>query len=131
MLVLTQREGKSIFFVALEGLSKELVLELLEAYVEKGSIVNTDDFSIYTAEIERVGYEHKVIPRYNGEKRFAEGDVHINSAENRFSFLKTWYRKFRGLGRKYLNLWINFFELLLNLKMSIIDKTVNLLQLLM
>ncbi len=123
IMSITERKGRSIFFVALEGLSKDLVSNLLNRHVEKGSIVNTDDFLIYAKDIERDGYKHKVIPRYNGEKRFAEGRVHINNAENRFSFLKTWYRTFRGLSKKYLGLWINLFEFLLNLKMSVIDRT--------
>ena len=67
-------------------MSEELILELLETYVEKGSAVNIDDFPIYTKEIERKGYKHRIIP--NNKKKFAEGDVHINNAENRFSFLK-------------------------------------------
>ena len=52
-VIVLERSGKSIFFVALEGLSEELVLHLLDRHVEKGSVVNTDDFPIYTAEIER------------------------------------------------------------------------------
>jgi transposase-like protein len=129
ILVITQRGGNGIFIVAFEGLSQELILKLLEQWVEPGSIVNTDDFLIYTHI--NTKYEHKIVPRYNGRRRFVEGDAHINHAENRFSFLKSWYRKFRGLGKKYLNLWINFFEFLLNLKMSVIEKTINLIQLLM
>jgi len=39
-----------------------------------------------------------------------KGDSHINTAENRFSFVKAWYRRFRGLSRKHLNLWINLLE---------------------
>ncbi len=91
--------------------------------VKKGSTVHTDDFAIHTDEIERNGYKHKTIPRYNGKKKFAEGDIHINNAENRFSFLKSWYRTFRGMSRKCLGLWINFFQLLPNLKGNLIDKT--------
>ncbi len=129
VIVLTERKGKSIFFVALEGLSEELVLELLETYVEKGSIVNTDDFPIYTKEIERKGYKHGIIP--HNKKRFAEGNVHINNAENRFSFLKSWYRVFRGISKKYLSLWVSFFEFLLNLKTNLIGKTLAVIEKLM
>ena len=88
-----------MFFVAVEGLSKELVLELLNRWVEKGSTVHTGDFAIYTDEIEQNCYKHKTIPRYNGKKKFAEGDVYINNAENRFSVLKSWYRTFRGISK--------------------------------
>lgn len=95
--------------------------------VEKGSTIHTDDFKIYTGEIGGRGYKHKVIRRYNGKKRFAEGNSHINTAENRFSFLKAWYRTFRGLSRKHLNLWINLLETLINIKSNIIQKTINLL----
>jgi len=94
----------------------------LKTYVEKGSIVNTDDFPIYTKEIKRKGYKHRIIP--HNKKKFAEGNVHINNAENRFSFLKSWYRVFRGISKKYLSLWISFFEFLLNLKTNLIGKTV-------
>ena len=63
MVAVTERGGKTIFFVALEGLSKEFVLDLLNRWVEKGSTVHTDDFTIYTDEIEQNGYKHKTIPR--------------------------------------------------------------------
>ena len=79
VVVVTERGGKTIFSVAVEGLSKELVLDLLNRWVEKGSTVHTDDFTIYTDEIEQNGYKHKTIPRYNGKKKFAEGDVRINN----------------------------------------------------
>ena len=48
IIAITERKGKSIFFIALEGLSEELILELLETYVEKGSTVNIDGSPIYT-----------------------------------------------------------------------------------
>jgi transposase-like protein len=127
VIVITERGGDTMFFVALDGLSKDLVLMLLNEYVEKGSAVNTDDFSIYTG-IEESGYVHRVLPRYNGKKKFAEGDVHINNAENRFSFLKTWYRIFRGISRSCITLWVNFFEFLLNLKMDLIHKTLKVIE---
>lgn len=127
VIAVTERGGKTIFFVALEGLSKELVLEILERWVEKGSIVHTDDFKIYR-EIEQNGYKHKTIPRYNGKKRFAEGDVHINNAENRFSFLKSWYRTFRGISRRCLNLWINFYQHITNMRGNLIEKTLTVIE---
>ncbi|HIE14846.1 TPA: hypothetical protein EYP70_06195 [Candidatus Bathyarchaeota archaeon] len=83
-------------------------LELLNRWVEKGFTVRRDDFTIYTDEIEQNGCKHKTILRYNGKEKFAEGDVHINNAENRFSFLSQWYRTFRGNRQKCLSLWINF-----------------------
>jgi len=128
VVAVTERGGRTIFFVALEGLSKELVLELLNKWVEKGSIIHTDDFTIYTNEIEQNGFKHRTIPRYNSKKKFAEGNVHINNAENRFSFLKSWYRIFRGISKKCLGLWINFFQFLSNLRGNLIDKTLTLIE---
>ena len=115
-----------MLFVATEGLSKELILDILEGWVEKGSKIHTDDFKTYTGEIGGRGCKHKVIQRYNGKKRFAEGDSQINTAENRLSFLKAWYRTFRGISRKHLNLWINLLTLI-NIKSNITQKTIHLL----
>ena len=50
--------------------------------VEKDFTIHTDDFTIHTDKIEQNGYKHKTIPRFNGKKKFTEGDVHINSTEN-------------------------------------------------
>ena len=62
IIAITERSDKSAFFVALEGLSEELILELLGSYVEKGSIVNTDDdFLIYTKAFILVAHARSIL----------------------------------------------------------------------
>ena len=69
----------------------------------------TEKFSIYADEIEQDSYKHKTVPRCNGKKKFAEGDVHINNAENIVQNLQR-------NKQKCLGLWTNSFQPLSNLK---------------
>ena len=52
IIAVTEGGGRTVFFAALEGLSKGLVLEMMGRWVEKGSAVRADDLRIYGKEME-------------------------------------------------------------------------------
>jgi len=54
--------------------------------------------------------EHRFV---NHSKEYAKDGVHVNTAENRHGFLRTWL--IRGVSN-YLRNYISFFELLYNSK---------------
>ncbi|MEM0506911.1 MAG: hypothetical protein QXW58_06630, partial [Thermosphaera sp.] len=44
-----------------------------------------------------------------------DGDVHVNRCENRHSFLRSFLSKFRGVSKRYLQGYLSFLALLINM----------------
>ncbi|MGC8937164.1 MAG: IS1595 family transposase [Candidatus Methanomethylicaceae archaeon] len=105
IVALVERDGGIILKVA-EELNRELIIELLDEHVEKGSKAYTDDFPMYN---KLEGYEHRKLDRYS-KKEYARGDVHINTAEGVFSLLKSWLRMLRGVRKDKLWRVLKLFE---------------------
>lgn len=85
-----------------------------ESIVENGdednpAILCTDQYSIYDGIGEIDG--HLAI---NHDEHCVVGDAHVNSCENRHSFLHNWLRRFRGVSKHHLQGNLNFFSLTLN-----------------
>ncbi len=72
-------------------------------------VVNTDDYSIYVnlSKLENVK-NHKIV---NHSKAYTKDGIHVNTAENRYGFLRSRLEKFRGLSKRYLDKYQSFFEL--------------------
>lgn len=105
ILALVERNGGVVLRVA-EELNRDLVLDLLDKHVKKGSTTYTDDFPMYD---ELEGYKHHKLNRYSN-KEYARGDVHINTAEGIFSLLKSWLRMLRGVRKDRLWRFLKLFE---------------------
>ena len=105
IVALVERDGGIVLKVA-EELNRELIIELLDEHVEKGSKAYTDDFPMYN---KLEGYEHRKLDRYS-KKEYARGDVHINTAEGVFSLLKSWLRMLRGVRKDKLWRVLKLFE---------------------
>lgn len=75
-------------------------------------VLNTDDYTIYKGitALDAVK-EHHVVDH---SKTYAKGDVHVNTCENRHSFVRSWLPKFRGVSKWYLQGYLDFFGLTLN-----------------
>ncbi len=108
----TERRGKSRFFVR-KNLSKEDTKETLKTVSEGKIRVETDEYSIYEGLDELENVEHRFV---NHSEGYVKDGVHVNTAENRHGFLRTWLRKFRGVSKLYLGKYLSFFELLFNAK---------------
>lgn len=113
VMTFTERRGKTRFFVK-KNLSKEETNNLLKSICEGKVVINTDEYSIYEGlnDLENVK-EHKSV---NHSKEYAKEGVHVNTAENRHGFLRTWLRKFRGISKHNIEKYLLFFELLINTK---------------
>ena len=84
----------------------------------KGSIVYTDEYSIYTR-FPGLGYSHKTVCHGRGEyARDEDGDgfceVHVNTMEGFWSLLRSWLRPHRGLSQEKLPLYLGFFQFVHN-----------------
>jgi transposase-like protein len=75
-------------------------------------ILCTGDYTIYD---DINGYDgidaHLAITQ---DDTYVIGDGHVNSCENRHSFLRQWLAKFRGVSKHRLQGYLNFLGLLLN-----------------
>lgn len=111
ILALVERNGGVVLRVA-EELNRNIVLELLDEHVKKGSTTYTDDFPMYD---KLEGYEHRRLNRYS-KKEYARGDVHINTAEGIFSLLKSWLRMLRGVRKDGLWKFLKLFEFRFNFR---------------
>jgi len=52
----------------------------------------------------------------HSKREFARGDVHVNTCENRHSFLRPYMAKYRGVSVKYLQGYLDYLALILNYK---------------
>jgi len=111
IVALVERDGGVVLKVA-EELNRNLILELLDEHVAKGSKAYTDDFPMYNG---LGGYEHHKLNRYSG-KEYARGDVHVNTAECVFSLLKSWLRMYRGVRKDRLWRFLKLFEFRFNFR---------------
>jgi hypothetical protein len=77
-------------------------------------ILNTDEYTIYEGILDSVPeiVEHHIVN--HSKREWARGDIHVNTCENRNQFLKTYLRRYRGVGKKYLQGYLDFIALVLS-----------------
>ena len=72
-------------------------------------ILCTDDYTIYDDIDEYDGIDaHLAITR---DDTYVIGDAHVNSCENRHSFIRQWLARFRGVSKHYLRGYLDFLSL--------------------
>ena len=75
-------------------------------------ILCTDQYSIYAEIDEYDGIDgHLAV---NHSETYVIGDAHVNTCENRHSFLRQWLAKFRGVSKHHLQGYLDFLALQLN-----------------
>ncbi|MCD6143717.1 MAG: transposase [Thermococcus sp.] len=80
-----------------------------------GLKVFTDEYSIYDPLKEDWGNvisSHEWV-NHSG-KKFARGEVHVNTCGNRHSFLRAYLRKYRSASVRWLQGYLDFLALVLN-----------------
>ena len=112
-----QRSG-ALVIEMLANVQQTTIQPLLQATVQPGSIVYTDDYSIYDR-LTLWGYCHKRVNHSTHEfARDEDGDgfheVHTNSLEGVWSLLRSWLRPHRGISQEKLPLYLAFFEFVHN-----------------
>lgn len=86
--------------------------EDIAEYGDGSVILCTDEYTIYDG-ID----EHKQIDAHlaiTHDDTYVIGDAHVNTCENRHSFLRQWLAKFRGVSKHHLQKYLNFLALKLN-----------------
>ena len=84
----------------LENVQQATIQPIVEKFVQKGTLINTDEYNI-DSRLSEWGYEHKSVCHGMGEyARDEDGDglheVHVNTMEGVWSLLRSWLRPHRG-----------------------------------
>ena len=102
----------------LANVQQATIKPVIEAAVAKGTVVHTDEYSIY-ARLPASGYGHKIVCHARGEFACDEdGDgfceVHVNTMEGFWSLLRSWLSLHRGISQDKLPLYLGFFQFVHN-----------------
>lgn len=111
------RGGEVRLFV-LRNVQTETIRPIVEQMVQRGAHVYTDGYSIYHF-LAREGYQHRAVNHGGGEYALdLDGDgkceVHCNTVECTWSWLRQMVRTYRGVSKVYLPLYVAQFEFLYN-----------------
>jgi transposase len=92
----------------------ETVKPLIRNVLSLGSIVYTDEYSIYNWLID-FGYNHRVVSHSSGFYAIdldqdGINETHCNTIEGIWSLLRQYLRQFRGISKEKLKYYVNFFE---------------------
>ncbi len=114
-----QRCGEVVIRM-LENVQQVTIEPLIKATVTKGSLIFTDEYSIY-GQLGEWGYGHKSVNHGHGEyARDDDGDgfceVHVNTTEGFWSLLRSWLRPHRGISQEKLPIYLGFFEFVHNVR---------------
>ena len=104
------RQGQIRLFV-LPNVQTQTIRPLVHQMVERGVKVYTDSYNIYNF-LSRDGYQHHSVNHSSGE--YARGEVHCNSIEATWSWLRQMIRTYRGVSKVYLPLYVAQFEFFYN-----------------
>jgi len=111
------RGGEARLFV-LRNVQTATIRPIVEQMVHRGARVYTDSYSIYHF-LSREGYRHQAVNHGAGEYALdLDGDgrceVHCNTVECTWSWLRQMIRAYRGVSKVYLPLYVAQFEFLFN-----------------
>jgi transposase len=111
------RGGEVRLFV-LRNVQTDTIRPLVQQMVKRGARVYTDGYCIYHF-LSREGYQHQVVNHGAGEYALdLDGDgrceVHCNTVECTWSWLRQMVRTYRGVSKVYLPLYVAQFEFLYN-----------------
>lgn len=114
------QRGGDVVIRMLENVRQDTIEPLLRQTVQAGTLVYTDEYSIY-ARLQEWGYPHKSVNHRAGEyARDEDGDgfydVHVNTMEVFWSLLRSCLRPQRGISQEKLPLYLAFFECLHNIR---------------
>ena len=119
ILGIIERSGDVAIFM-LPDVQRKTIEPILRSVIEPGSLVNTDEYIIYS-QLPEWGYEHKTVCHAIKEyARDEDGDgfheVHVNTIEGFWSLLRSWLRPHRGISQENLPQYLGFFELIHNVR---------------
>ncbi|MDR1818680.1 MAG: IS1595 family transposase [Methanobrevibacter sp.] len=119
IFTIVHRESKHTILLVLKNLRKK-VEGIINRYVKNKATIYTDEYKIYN----NMNNHEKVLSHYtvnHSKKEYANGDVHVNSDENRHSFLRKFLRIFRGVSKKNLQGYVLLEQYRINYKSDSYD----------
>jgi transposase-like protein len=110
--------GGQVHLFVLKNVQTNTIRPIVEKMVARGATVYTDGYSIYHF-LSAAGYRHATVNHGAGEYALdLDGDghneVHCNTMECTWSWLRQMVRTFRGISTVYLPLYVAQFEFLFN-----------------
>lgn len=102
---IVERNGKMLLTVA-EHVNQSTVDTITEK-VSKDATIHTDEFRTYRALDSE--YSHETVNHAKGE--YEKDGSHVNTCEGLFSHLRGWLHTFKGVCKRYLQHYINFFNI--------------------
>lgn len=114
-----QRNGQCVLKM-LPNVKQVTIRPVIENHVEKGTMIYTDEYNIYSR-LPEWGYGHNTVNHSAGEyARDEDGDgfheVHVNTVEGLWSLLRSWLRPHRGISQDKLPIYLGFFEFTHNVR---------------
>jgi transposase len=111
------RGGQVRLFV-LRNVQTDTIRPIVQQMVKRGARVYTDSYCIYHF-LSEAGYQHQTVNHSAGEYALdLDGDgqceVHCNTMECTWSWLRQMVRTYRGVSKVYLPLYVTQFEFLYN-----------------
>ncbi len=103
--------GSQVRLFVLRHVQRETIRPIVHQLVQQGAKVYTDSYSIYHF-LSRDGYQQRTVNHSAGED--ARGEVHCNTMESTWSWLRQMIRTYRGVSKVYLPLYVAQFEFFYN-----------------
>jgi len=114
------QRGGQVAITMLENVQQATIQPIIQATIQPGSLIYTDEYVIYDR-LAEWHYAHKTVNHAQGEyARDEDGDgfheVHVNTIEGFWSLLRSWLRPHRGISQEHLPLYLGFFEFIHNVR---------------
>ena len=106
VLGMVARDGK-LSVHKVDNVKTETIMPIVDANIEKGTRIFTDEFNVYNA-LPYMGYKREIVP--HGQRVFVLGDAHTNTIEGFWSLSKNGIRgTFHAVSDKWLQAYLNEF----------------------
>jgi transposase-like protein len=107
------RKTRKVIFSVAKTLTARLIRHKIRKHCQGQVIIYTDEFTIYH------GLKNMLkVKSHNTVKHsdyiYAVEDTHVNNCENRHSLLRPALNIFRGVSKRYLELYVKFIQFKLN-----------------
>jgi len=97
---MVERDGGRVNVSKVENVNSETIMPIVNASIEKGTQVYTDEFNVYNS-LPALGYKHGIVP--HAQKIFVLGNAHTNTIEGFWSLSKNGIRgTYHAVSDKYL-----------------------------
>jgi transposase len=107
------RKTRKVIFSVARQLSARLIRYKIRNHCKGQVTVYTDEYSIYNGLKNMLKVKsHKTVT--HSDYIYAVEDTHVNNCENRHSLLRPALNIFRGVSKKYLELYVKFIQFRLN-----------------